>query len=284
MGSRQGQVTGARSGTLRQDRRYSRGRGGGRRGRLRERGCRRDAGAVVVEDRRGLFPAIPRTRSHSALVHSSRRTDRRIDRHESLLLHVVTASTRALSSPRKNTYTFLRVPSFSSPLFLVLTLTLTLFLSSRFRLAPFHVSPLPFSLSPLSHSRLRRLARARLPIVLFLSLATSSPSLPRSRKSELVSLSLSLFLLLLPPRAPVRAPCPTAAYRNCTTASLTCSLVHSSLSLSLSRLQPNDGISSQDDGIARARTRHAYGKEVPHTRIVNLLSVRLAKKWNVRQM
>lgn len=139
--SRQGQVTGVRSGTLRQDRRHSSGRGGGRRGRFRERGCRRDAGAVVVEDRRGFIPAFPCTRSHSALVHSSRRTDKRIDRHESLLLHVVTTSTRVLSSPRKNTYTLLRVPSLSLSFFLTLTLSLfrSLFLVLTLTLFPSRV-------------------------------------------------------------------------------------------------------------------------------------------------
>lgn len=83
--SRQGQATGARSGTLRQDHRWHRGGGSGgggrrRRGRFREGSRRRHDASIVVEDRRGcLTLALPCPRSHSG-PRVSRRIDRRTDR------------------------------------------------------------------------------------------------------------------------------------------------------------------------------------------------------------
>lgn len=268
--SRQGQATGARSGTLRQDHRWHRGHGrdggsggGGRRrrGRFREGARRRhDAAGIVVEDRRGcLTPADPCPRSHSGL-----RVSRRIDRQTDKRTGKIPSTSPARCSCEHTHFFSTEEHLHSFTCSFGLSPSLSLFLSLCFCPAAvrvpylfFHAHSLSLSLFPSlppSHPPPTFLSLTRFPSRALLSFPLSyshasrhsSPSLSRTRHELSPSLSLSPSLLTTthPARAPVGAPCPRV-YRNYTTATVNslarsgrslcpCLLIRLSLSVSLS--------------------------------------------------
>lgn len=225
LGSRQGQATGARSGTLRQDHRWHRGHGrdggsggGGRRrrGRFREGARRRhDAAGIVVEDRRGcLTPADPCPRSHSGL-----RVSRRIDRQTDKRTGKIPSTSPARCSCEHTHFFSTEEHLHSFTCSFSLSPSLSLFLSLCFCPAAvrvpylfFHAHSLSLSLFPsLPPTRRRPFSRSlAFPLVRsyrFLSLTrTSRVTLLRHSRARVTSclppsLSLSVSLDDYAPRA-----------------------------------------------------------------------------------